>query len=74
MEKFGLGQVDTKDLFEDEKKDTEDVKKEEVQEKKEPVHTEEEFLLDKNVRCPVCDHVFRTRVVKTGRVKRLEPD
>ena len=74
LEKFGLGQVDTKDLFEDEKKDTEDVKKEEVQEKKEPVHTEEEFLLDKNVRCPVCDHVFRTRVVKTGRVKRLEPD
>lgn len=42
--------------------------------KKEPVHSETEFLLDKSIRCPVCDNVFRTRMVKTGRVKRMEPD
>ena len=41
---------------------------------KEEKHLETEFLLLKSIRCPVCDHVFRTRLVKTGRVKRLEPD
>ena len=35
---------------------------------------EAEYLFDKNVECPVCDSTFRTRVVKTGRVRRLESD
>ena len=35
---------------------------------------ETEYLFDKNMECPVCDSVFRTRVVKTGRVRRLESD
>ena len=40
----------------------------------EKVIPEEEFLLAKTVRCKVCDQVFKTKVVKNGRVKRLEPD
>ena len=35
---------------------------------------EEDFLLLKSIRCPVCDGVFRTLMVKSGRAKRLEPD
>ena len=35
---------------------------------------EAEYLFDKNVECPLCDSTFRTRVVKTGRVRRLESD
>lgn len=35
---------------------------------------EEDFLLLKSVRCPVCDGVFRTTMIKTGRAKRKEPD
>ena len=35
---------------------------------------EEDFLLDKTVRCPVCDKEFKTKMVKAGKVKRLEPD
>ena len=30
--------------------------------------------MEKSIRCPVCDTVFKTKMVKTGRVKRLEPD
>lgn len=81
LEKFGLDQLDTTNLFEDDKKSrAEEIveQKKREQEKKEQAsnrqHTETEFLLSKTVRCPVCDQVFRTQMVKTGRVKRMEPD
>jgi len=35
---------------------------------------EEDFLLLKSVRCPICDGVFRTPMIKSGRAKRKEPD
>lgn len=35
---------------------------------------EEDFLLLKSIRCPVCDGVFRTTMIKSGRAKRKEPD
>lgn len=38
----------------------------------EPV--EEDFLFLKSVCCPVCDNVFSTIVVKSGRARRKEPD
>ena len=73
LEKFGLEQMDTTNLFEDEKKPKAEQQGQADGPKKEK-HLETEFLLLKSIRCPVCDHVFRTRLVKTGRVKRLEPD
>ena len=71
LEKFGLDQMDTDHLFEEEKSDTPARKAPEPVPKKEPVHSETEFLLDKSIRCPVCDNVFRTRMVKTGRNRIL---
>lgn len=71
--KFGLDESVSKNIFEDEP----------AEDKKESAHAlvqepevpkEEEFLLLKSIRCPVCDGVFRTIVVKSGRVKRKEPD
>ena len=73
LEKFGLEQMDTTNLFEDEKKPKAE-QPGQADAPKEEKHLETEFLLLKSIRCPVCDHVFRTRLVKTGRVKRLEPD
>lgn len=35
---------------------------------------EADFLLLKSIRCPVCDGVFRTTMIKSGRAKRKEPD
>lgn len=72
LEKFGLDQMDTEHIFEDEKKEEVPAKPQATV--KEEVHPEKEFLLEKSIRCPVCDTVFKTKMVKTGRVKRLEPD
>lgn len=70
LEKFGLKAEDTTNLFEEEKKTTSDT----GEAKKEEVPEEGNFLLDKAIRCAVCDQVFKTKMLKNGRVKRLEPD
>ncbi len=71
LEKFGLDHMDTEHIFEDEKKEEAAPEKPVAREE---VHSEKEFLLEKSIRCPICDLVFKTKMVKTGRVKRLEPD
>ena len=70
LEKFGIQADDTTNLFEDEKKKS----VAENGEVKEEIPSEESFLLDKAIRCTVCDKVFKTKLIKNGRVKRLEPD
>ena len=72
LEKFGLKAVSATSLFEDEKKKgaTEDTNNTSVEE----IPTEESFLLEKNARCTICDKNFKARMVKSGRVKRMEPD
>ena len=70
LEKFGLKASDSMDLFEEEQKDS--GKKDGNSASKIP--TEDEFLLEKTVKCRVCDHVFKTKVIKSGRLKSLEPD
>ncbi len=70
LEKFGIQADDTTNLFEDEKKKSVT----ENGEVKEEIPSEESFLLDKAIRCTVCDKVFKTKLIKNGRVKRLEPD
>lgn len=70
LEKFGIKAEGAVNLFEDEKKagaGADSAAKAEIP-------SEENFLLDKAVRCAVCDKVFKTKMVKNGRVKRLEPD
>lgn len=71
--KFGLDENVASNIFGDENtvvKKNEDgsVTKEAV------VPKEEDFLLLKSIRCPICDGVFRTIMVKAGRAKRKEPD
>lgn len=69
LEKFGLKADNTTNLFEEEKK----VVVTENGTKKEAAPNESSFLLDKAIRCTVCDKVFKTKMVNS-RVKRLEPD
>lgn len=71
LEKFGIKADDTTNLFEEEKKDTGAVVKTSTGEE---IPAESSFLLEKAVRCTVCDKVFKTKMVKNGRIKRLEPD
>lgn len=70
LEKFGLKADDTTSLFEEEKK----VVVKEDGTKQEETPSEESFLLDKTIKCAVCDQVFKTKMIKNGRAKRMEPD
>ncbi|MEG1292348.1 MAG: DUF2225 domain-containing protein, partial [Lachnospiraceae bacterium] len=73
LEKFGLNPKESMSLFEEETKEPE--KKVSGEEQAvEKIPSEEEFLLEKSVRCLVCDNVFKTKVIKNGRIKRMEPD
>lgn len=40
----------------------------------ETVVKEENFLFDKTYTCPVCDREFKTKMVRSGRVRSMEPD
>ncbi|MCR4956350.1 MAG: DUF2225 domain-containing protein [Lachnospiraceae bacterium] len=71
LEKFGLSN-EGMSLFEEEKKTENENEEQEKEVKAEP--TEADFLLDKSVRCPMCEKTFKIKQVKNGRVKRLESD
>ena len=73
LEKFGLGSLDMDNLFDDEPKKEEKkvvVKEEKVVE--EP--KEQDYLLQKTVTCPVCDHAFQTIAVKASKARRVGAD
>lgn len=70
LEKFGLKAEDTTNLFAEEKK----VSTSANGEQKDEIPAEESFLLEKAIRCTVCDKVFKTKMIKNGRIKRMEPD
>ena len=72
LEKFGLQAQNVGNLFEEEKKvvTNADGSKETVEE----IPTEDTFLLEKGIRCAVCDKGFKTKMIKNGRIKRMESD
>lgn len=72
LEKFGLKAADKTDIYKEEQ--AAKVKKESDAVAMEEEPKEEDFILVKTVRCPVCDRPFKTKMVKSGKVKRLEPD
>lgn len=72
LEKFGLNPTESMNLFEEETKEA--TKKADGEKVEEKIPSEEEFILEKSVRCKACDNVFKTKMIKNGRVKRLEPD
>lgn len=73
LAKFGLDEDLVDELFEDEESSY--VSNEETKSKKviEPPK-ETDFLYLKSLRCPICDGLFRTPMIKTGKAKRKEPD
>ena len=62
---LGLAELDGAELFED--------KKAQEQAKVEPPK-EEDFLLEKEVKCPVCDAVTSQKILKTGKAKLISTD
>ena len=69
LEQFGLGKLEKIDIFEEEGKKTgEDGKT--IEHKV----TEADFIFDKTFVCPVCDTEFRSKMIRTGKVKLLSAD
>lgn len=73
LEKFGLGSLDMSNLFDDEPKKVEAPPKEEPKKKAE-APKEQDYLLEKTVTCPVCDHTFQTIAVKASKARRVGAD
>ena len=72
MEKFGFSMDGDLDILADEKakaKAGADGSSQAAVEK-----TEKDFVIDKKVRCPICDRDFPIRSVLATKLKRLEPD
>lgn len=68
LEEFGLGGLKNVEVYEGEtaKPDTSAPVKHEV--------TEAEILFDKTYTCPVCDQEFKSKTVRTGKIKLISAD
>ncbi len=73
LEAFGLGKMSNLEVYAtDEKNDKKSGGKDEGEEKTKVV--EADLLFDKSYNCPVCDREFKTKTVKTGKVKLISAD
>lgn len=70
LEEFGLGNLSGMDIYES--KEKENAKKSGGDDK--PAFSEEETIFDKTYTCPVCDSEFKSKTVKSGKVKLLSLD
>lgn len=75
LEQFGINVEDQKEIFaEEKKKEQVKVQKPEKKEYVKEEQPEENFLFNKRIRCTICDRVFDVRMVKSARIKRMQPD
>lgn len=71
LESLGLNIKETVDVYEKEKKENQDADAKKVQVKE---IQEEDLLFDKTYTCPVCDHQFKSKMVRTGKAKLVSAD
>ena len=64
LEEFGLNNLSNINIYDEKEEDTKDNK---VKSKK--AFSEEDIIFDRTYTCPVCDTDFKSKSVKTGRVK-----
>lgn len=70
LEDFGLKNVENVDVFQD--KETKKEGTGTLEQKKEA--TEEDLVFDKSYTCPVCDNEFKSKMVRTGKVRLAGAD
>ncbi len=71
MEKFGFSTDEELNILKEDAKEEQSGKAE----KKAPVaKTEKDFIIDKKIKCPVCDKDFMIKAVLVSKLKRLESD
>lgn len=69
LENLGLKNVEGVNVFQDNSEKAENSKKETKKE-----ITEEDLIFDKSYTCPVCDHEFKSKMVRTGKVRLVGAD
>lgn len=69
LEQFGLNNLQEMNVFE-----KEDAKQSQAEKKEPPKVVEADLLFDKTFVCPVCDNEFKSKTVKTGKIKLLSAD
>ncbi len=72
LESLGLGNLENMDIFGKEKKEA--PAKQEKKAPEVPEFKETDFIYDKAYKCPVCDHDFTAKIMKTGKAKIKKPD
>ena len=72
LEAFGLGNLSNMDVYEEKETEKENDKAPEVGDK--DAFSEEDIIFDKTFTCPVCDQEFKSKTVKSGKVKLLTLD
>ncbi len=65
LEAFGLGNLSEMDVYETKERESAKGKAEAEKD----VFSEEENIFDKTFTCPVCDQEFKSKIVKSGKVK-----
>lgn len=71
LEQFGLGKLDKMEVYEE--TNTKEAGEKVSEEKKHEFH-ESDVLFDKTHLCPVCDKEFKTKTIRTGKVKLVSAD
>ncbi len=71
LENLGFKDVEKVDVYQE--SDAEKKKQAEQQEQKKE-SSEEDLIFEKSYTCPVCDHEFRSRKVRTGKVRLIGAD
>lgn len=69
LEDFGLGKLSDMDVYAAAEDPT---KKDKTEEK--PKFNEADYTFDKTYTCPVCDNEFKSKTIKTGKVKLISAD
>lgn len=69
LEAFGLGNLSEIDIYEQKEKENQVNKADEKS-----AFSEEDTIFDKTYTCPVCDKEFKSKTVKSGKVKLLSLD
>jgi uncharacterized protein (DUF2225 family) len=70
LEAFGLGNLSGIDIYEEKEKENANKQNEASK----PSFSEEDVIFDKTFNCPVCDSEFKSKTVKSGKVKLLSLD
>ena len=71
LESFGLKGVEEVDVFQENGNEKGEASDKNEQKKE---FTEEDFIFEKHYTCPVCDNEFKSKMVRTGKVRLIGAD